>query len=51
MQARLPRPVWASIDLLLSAILLFAVAYIFERLVDRPGLRFARRFVGRPVLP
>lgn len=48
MQARLSRPIWASADLLLSALLLFAAAGVFERLVDRPGTRFANRFIGRP---
>ena len=49
MQGRVPRPVWASADLLLSALLLFAAAGVFERLVDRPGMRFANWSIGRAV--
>jgi len=48
-QGRLPRPLWASADLLLSALLIFVVAYVFERLVDRPGTRFANWVIGRPI--
>jgi len=47
MQGRLSRPLWASADLLLSALLLFAAAAVFERLVDRPGTNFASWFIGR----
>jgi peptidoglycan/LPS O-acetylase OafA/YrhL len=47
MQGRFSRPVWASADLLLSALLLIAAAAVFERLVDRPGTRFANWFIGR----
>ncbi len=47
MQGRLSRPVWASADLLLSALLLIAAAAVFERLVDRPGMRFSNWFIGR----
>ena len=49
MQGRVPRPVWASADLLLSGLLLFAAAGVFERLVDRPGMRFANWSIGRSV--
>jgi peptidoglycan/LPS O-acetylase OafA/YrhL len=45
-QSRFPRAVWASADLLLSAALLFAVAYAFERFVDRTGIQFSKRFVA-----
>jgi peptidoglycan/LPS O-acetylase OafA/YrhL len=47
-QCRFSRPVWASADLLLSTVLVFAVGYAFEHLVDRPGTRFAKWFIGRP---
>ena len=33
---------------MLSALLIFAAGYVFERLVDRPGTRFANWFIGRP---
>jgi peptidoglycan/LPS O-acetylase OafA/YrhL len=45
---RVPRPVWASADLVLSALIIFTVGYVFERLVDRPGTRFANWVIGRP---
>ena len=36
---------WVSSDLFLSLVILFAVAYVFERVVDRSAIRFARWFV------
>ena len=47
MQGRASRPVWAAADLLLSTVLVFAAGSIFAALVDRPGTRFAKRFIGR----
>jgi peptidoglycan/LPS O-acetylase OafA/YrhL len=42
---RYSRAEWVSADLLLSALLLFATAYVFERVVDRSGIRFSQWFV------
>jgi peptidoglycan/LPS O-acetylase OafA/YrhL len=36
---------WIFADLALSSVLLFLVAYAFERVVDRSGIRFAQWFV------
>lgn len=46
-QAQFSRPVWACADLLLSTALLFPVAYVFERFIDRSGIRFSKWFVTR----
>jgi hypothetical protein len=36
---------WVAADLLLSSALLFVVAYVFERVVDRSGIQFSQWFV------
>lgn len=46
LQGRVPRLVWASADLVLSALLIFGVGWIYERVVDRSGIRFSQWFVG-----
>jgi peptidoglycan/LPS O-acetylase OafA/YrhL len=50
LQTRVPRAVWAPADLLASFLVLLAVAYVFERLVDRNGIQFSRRFAAGPAL-
>jgi peptidoglycan/LPS O-acetylase OafA/YrhL len=45
-QNQVSRAAWAPADLLLSSVLLFCVAYAFERSVDRSGIQFAKWFVN-----
>jgi len=45
LQAHVPRVVWASADLVLSALLIFAAGWVYERVVDRSGMQFSQWFV------